>query len=76
MQVLVGASCRAADAAVSSAVSSWRRPGLVEVQLEQSRPGEMVGRLPSHEAEHGYQHLERMEKSEVQHLCAVIQFYI
>lgn len=62
MQVLVGASCRAADAAASSAVAAWRRPEPVEVQLEQWRPGELVGRLPLHEAGHGYQHLEQVEK--------------
>lgn len=52
MQVLVGASCRAADAAVSSAAAAWRRPELAEVQLEQWRPGGLVGRLLLHEAAH------------------------
>lgn len=60
--MLVGASCRAADAAALSAVAAWRRPVMAELQLEQSRPGELIGRLPLHEAGHGYQHLQRKVK--------------
>lgn len=60
--MLVGASCRAADAAEWSVVAAWQQPELVEVQLELPRLGELVGRLQLHEAGHEYQHLQQIEE--------------
>lgn len=58
--MLVGVSCRAADAVVLSVAACWQSEQ-AEVQLEQQKPVELVGQLPLHEVGHEWQHLEQIE---------------